>query len=70
MKQCGTQIPRFLAVCRIDHCMKWRDMNFMESPGKKDFNLIYSNDIVCIKEILPVIERVWDTKNAHGTMNI
>ena len=55
---------------RINYCMKWRDINFVESTDKKVFNLIYSNDIVHIKEILPVIEQVWDTKNAHATMNV
>ena len=37
--------------------------------SSKDFGLILSNDVKSIKEIIPVIERVWDTKNAHGTMN-
>ena len=32
--------------------------------------MIYSHDITIIREILPVIEKIWNTKNAHGTMNL
>ena len=53
---------------RINYCTKWRNVNFMESDDKKDFGLIFSNDVKSIKEIIPVIFRLWDTKNAHGTM--
>ena len=43
-------------------------MNFVEMEDKKDFEPIFFNDVTSIRGILPVIERVWDTKNSHGTM--
>ena len=53
---------------RINYCTRWRDVNFVEMVDKKDFELIFSNNVKKIREILPVIERIWDTKNSHGTM--
>ena len=55
---------------RINHCPKWKESNLVESDKKIDFSLIYSNDIDVIRSIILPIERVWNTKTAHGTMMI
>ena len=55
---------------RINYCKKWETVNYAKCNDKKDFNNIYSNDIARIREIVPVIESLWNTKNANGTMNI
>lgn len=54
---------------RINYCKRWETVNYANCNDKKDFNLIFSNDMTVIRGILPVIENVWNTKNAHGTMN-
>ena len=53
---------------RINHCPKWKENNLAEMDDKIDFNLIYANDIVVIRSIIPLIECIWNTKTAHGTM--
>ena len=55
---------------RISYCKKWDSINYTKRDDKKDFTMIYSHDITIIREILPVIEKIWNTKNAHGTMNL
>ena len=55
---------------RMNYCGKWDTINYVKDSDKKVFDMIYSNDINDIREILPAIENVWKTKNAHGTMNL
>ncbi len=81
MLECGSNYKGTLkAICndcqtiddenhRINYCKKWETVNYAKCDDKKDFNDIYSNDIAIIRKILPVIECLWNTKNAHGTMN-
>ena len=54
---------------RLNYCEKYRDINFWDADEKEDFNLVYSRDINEIRNILPKINKVWNTKNAHGTMH-
>ena len=53
---------------RLNHCDKFRDINFCNHTEKVDFKKIYSNDIDTVREVLPMIQKVWNTKTAHGTM--
>ena len=53
---------------RLNYCIKFRDTNFYDSETKKDFHKIFSNDIETLREIIPDIQKVWNTKTAHGTM--
>ena len=53
---------------RINHCRKYKETNLHDSAQKINFSDVYSNDPLIIKNVLPYIEKVWNTRNAHGTM--
>ena len=53
---------------RINHCIKFKHINFYSDTCKKEFRDIFSEDMNVIRRILPVIERIWNTRIAHGTM--
>ena len=55
---------------RLNYCIKYRDVNLYDDEVKGDFRKVYSENVNEIREILPIIQRIWDTKTAHGTMNI
>ena len=55
---------------RLNMCVRWKRCNLYENSTKVDFNKINSNEICVLKEIIPVLEKVWNTKHGHGTMNI
>ena len=54
---------------RMNFCTKFKDVNLCESDSKADFDMIYANDINTLDEIIPIIEKVWNVKNANGSMN-
>ena len=53
---------------RLNECVKFRDINLYDSETKGDFYKIFSNDIDTLREIIPIIQKVWNTKTAYGTM--
>ena len=55
---------------RLNHCVKFRETNLYDSTEKVDFQNVYSNDIAVLQDIIPIIQKVWNTKTAHGTMNV
>ena len=55
---------------RLNHCIRFRDINHYDSAIKVDFKLIYSNDIGVLREIVPEILKTWNLRNANGTMNV
>ena len=54
---------------RLNHCIKWRDMNLYNSHDKVDMGLIHSNDMGILRPLLSMIGKVWNVRTAHGTMN-
>ena len=54
---------------RLNDCMKFRESNYYDNDEKVQFEKVYSNDMETIKDIIPKIEKTWNTKRAHGTMN-
>ena len=54
---------------RMNYCHKFKDINLCESDCKAEFDKIYSSDTGTLNEIIPIIEKVWNTKNANGSMN-
>ena len=54
---------------RLNACPKWENNNCYLSDIKVPFTNVYSNDCNVLRDILPRIEKLWDTKNAHGTMH-
>ena len=54
---------------RLNDCIKWRVINQYDNSEKTDFNLIFSDNVDELRHIITKIEKVWNTQNAHGTMN-
>ena len=55
---------------RFNYCSKFRTVNNYDCETKVDFDLIYSNDIETLRVIMPKLSKVWNIRNANGTMNI
>ena len=53
---------------RLNHCTRYRDTNFCDDEEKVNFDDVYSTDISVLKKIIDKIEKVWNTRNAHGTI--
>ena len=54
---------------RLNECKMYRSINLYDEMQKVSFRDIYSSDINVIKQLIPYIERVWNTRNANGSMN-
>ena len=55
---------------RLNHCKRFRSTNNYDSPIKPSFDDVYSSDINVLKSIIAIIEKTWNTRNAHGSMII
>ena len=55
---------------RMNHCINYRLINLYDNKQKVDFKDIYSSDVQTLRQIIPHIERVWNTRNANGVMNL
>ena len=82
MLECGSNYKGTLAqLCnqcnciddenhRLNYCIKWRNVNLYDSTEKVDMNILYSDNMNDLRPIIANIEKAWNTKNAHGTMNV
>ena len=57
-------------VHRLNHCKRFRATNYYDNPVKPNFDDVYSSDINVLKNIVAIIEKTWNTRNAHGSMMI
>ena len=81
MLECGTNFkgthPVECATCkilddehhRLNHCIKYREINRYDHDVKMDISDIFSDDPVVVKRILTEVMRTWNLHNANGTMN-
>ena len=53
---------------RLNTYPKWENNNCSLGDNKVPFINVYLNDYNVLRDILPHIEKLWDTKNANGTM--
>ena len=53
---------------RLNYCVKWKDRNNFNETVKIDFNLVFSERIEELRYIIECIEKLWNTRNAHGSM--
>ena len=53
---------------RLNHCKRFRATNYYDDPAKPNFNDVYSSDTNTLKNIASIIEKTWNTRNAHGSM--
>ena len=55
---------------RLNHCEKYKTINFFNSCAKVDFEQIYSNDLSVLRELMSNLSCVWNTYNAYGSINV
>ena len=53
---------------RLNYCIRYKTTNYHDCIDKVNFNDVYSTDTNVLKSTIRKIERVWNTRNAHGTM--
>ena len=53
---------------RLNFCVKLRALNFYDADYRVEFDDIFSNDVEVLRNMILAIGKVWNTKNAHGTM--
>ena len=80
MLECGVNFKGTLSeICRtcktkddenhrMNHCVKYRAINLYDSDEKTPFELIYSRDETELSIVVKIIEKVWNTKSAHGNI--
>ena len=54
---------------RLNYCSKFRLVNCYDSDEKVPFENIYSTDVATVKQAIKVIEKLWNTRSAHGTIS-
>ena len=54
---------------RLNHCTKWREINYLDKDEKVDFELVYSRDVNTLKNVMKKLQPIWNTKNTPGNMN-
>ena len=54
---------------RLNHCIKWRNINLYDQTEKVDYTEVYSDDLNIVRRVIPFIENVWDTRMSQGRMN-
>ena len=84
MLECGKNfkgsMPVLCTVCnvtdteehRINHCSRFEELNFCDRNihEKVEFNTIYSDDLDTLRIIIGRINKLWNVKNGHGTINV
>ena len=55
---------------RLNHCLTYQSINNKHTGVLTNFNDVYSSDIYTLRAIIPQILKVWNLRNANGTMNI
>ena len=80
MLECGANFKGSLrykcSVCnvvddenhRLNTCKKYRNLNIYDHATKVNFVDVYSSNLTVVKQIIVFIERIWNTRSAHGTM--
>ena len=55
---------------RLNHCPKFKSVNNYDAAEKFNFDDVYSNDACTFKQAIEAIDKVWNTRSAHGTMRV
>ena len=55
---------------RLNHCIKWQNVNLYNEAEKVDFTKVHSDDLNIVRQIIPSIEKIWDTRISQGRMII
>ena len=54
---------------RLNYCTKYREFNHCDCATKIDYQMIHSRNHVILGNIVTEILKVWNLRNANGTMN-
>ena len=54
---------------RLNNCPIYKSVNYFDTQCKVDFNEVFSTNINVLRPLVKQIGKVWNVKNAHGTMN-
>ena len=54
---------------RLNDCIIWKHHNLYDNHRKVNFDQIYSDDEQAVKDLMPHIEKLWNVKTGHGSMN-
>ena len=54
---------------RLNFFPKYKPNNNFDCSENTDFNLIYSESITKLRQVIPNIMKVWNIKNGNGTMH-
>ena len=54
---------------RLNHCSNYKNVNLLDTCDNVNFRDIFSTDINTVKNVIKLIEKVWNVTNAHGSMN-
>ena len=80
MLECGTNFKNTRSatctICktrdnedhRLNNGIRYRTLNNYDHCEKSNFNDVYSTDTNVLKNVISSIEKVWNTRNAHGSM--
>ena len=53
---------------RINMCINLKEVNLFDTSVKVDFDHVYSNNLEQIRTVTSHIEKIWNTRNACGSM--
>ena len=53
---------------RLNYCVRFKTINYHDCNEKINFDDVHSSDISVVRKVIKAIEKVWNTRNAHGTM--
>ena len=53
---------------RLNHCIRFKSTNYYDHAEKVNFDDIYATDTDVLRNVIGKIEKVWNTRNAHGSM--
>ena len=80
MLECGTNFKSSRSILcstckntddenhRLNHCVMYKNTNCYSRDEKVTFDDVYSTNTDVLKRVIKEIEKVWNTRNAHGTM--
>ena len=66
--QCLTCKSRDNEDHRLNRCVRFRAINRYDHAEKVNFDNVYSTDVDILKGVIKEIEKVWNTRNSHGSM--
>ena len=53
---------------RLNECKRYKSINFLDNDEKIPFATVFSDDKNRLKKVIPLLNRVWNIRNANGTM--